>query len=414
MASSLFIDLDHQPIRENDTLGYGRSGVVILRDGLAVKIPLRHPWSTDIDFEINMGVIHREQEIYRRLQSSQIIGVVPCVHLLDNETHLVWMKNGDIRAYLKKNAVSRRLQLAWFRQMTQTISQIHDSRVLIADISCRNFLLDLNLAIKLCDFSESSLLPLETDMESADDNGFSIFTDIGQLGAVMYEVITGQQCEFNLFRDNAADDGRATWPRRDSLPNTHEIWLVFKHIEKVAKSIFRKLPSRIRVQENRVERHSRRVSPIILSPELQPFLNLSQHSPQNFQKSLSALASDEEYVELHGYELIARSFLWTDEMKEGTIQKIHCRLSYTIFFLMTMCIQEAGQSQDAIASLSQIINGILKLHHARVQKKLRSWVEWGERLWLLSQELGGPGVLVLLPNDIGESMYVLSLKLLLW
>lgn len=38
-------------------------------------------------------------------------------------------------------------------------------------------------------------------MENAEDDGYSIQTDIGQLGAVIYEVVTGNKCEFNLFKD---------------------------------------------------------------------------------------------------------------------------------------------------------------------------------------------------------------------
>lgn len=67
MAASLFIDLDGEPILEEPILGYGRSGVVVLRRGIAVKIPLRHPWSTDSDVELNVHVLRREQGVYRRL-----------------------------------------------------------------------------------------------------------------------------------------------------------------------------------------------------------------------------------------------------------------------------------------------------------------------------------------------------------
>lgn len=55
-------------------------------------------------------------------------------------------------------------------------------------------------------------------MEVAGDAGYSIQTDIGQVGAVMYEVITGQRYEFDLFRNNAPDDGQAHWPQQAPLP----------------------------------------------------------------------------------------------------------------------------------------------------------------------------------------------------
>lgn len=57
MASSLFIDLDGQAIPNSEILGYGRLGIVMLHDGLAVKTPLRHPWSSKDDVEVNAKVI---------------------------------------------------------------------------------------------------------------------------------------------------------------------------------------------------------------------------------------------------------------------------------------------------------------------------------------------------------------------
>ncbi|RAK83649.1 serine/threonine-protein kinase HT1 [Aspergillus costaricaensis CBS 115574] len=228
MASSLFIDLDGNPLHDKEVLGYGRTGVVTCRDNVAVKIPLRHPWSSDEDVQTNKEVLEREQGIYHRLNlfpREHIDCIVPCLGLHTNATHLGYMENGDLRTYMAENQPSRALQITWFRQMAQALEQIHDKRVLVADVATRNFLLDSDLSIKVCDFSEASLLPIDTVMETADDGGFSIQTDLGQLGAVMYEVITRQKCDFDLFQEGIPLDGRAIWPRRDSLPSTDGLWL---------------------------------------------------------------------------------------------------------------------------------------------------------------------------------------------
>jgi serine/threonine protein kinase len=180
--------------------------------------------------ELNIDVIHREQDVYRRLSptaDSQLDGVVPYIQLSPKATHLAYMSNRDLRAYLAANEKTPLpLQLSWFRQMARALEQIHDRRVLVADIASRNFLLDSDLSIKFCDFTEASVLPFEACMETADDNGYSIQTDIGQLGTVMYEVVrSGQRCQFDLFKDNPPDDGRARLASRDSLPSTEELWL---------------------------------------------------------------------------------------------------------------------------------------------------------------------------------------------
>lgn len=135
------------------------------------------------------------------------------------------MANGDLRTYLGINKPPRQLQLSWFCGMARTLEYIHDQRVLVADIASRNFLLDSDLTIKFCDFSEASLLPLDVDMDTVDDNGYTTQIDIGFLGAVFYEVVTGEKVEIGLFKDNTPTDGRARWPRREFLPSTRDVWL---------------------------------------------------------------------------------------------------------------------------------------------------------------------------------------------
>ncbi|KNG90084.1 hypothetical protein ANOM_002094 [Aspergillus nomiae NRRL 13137] len=135
------------------------------------------------------------------------------------------MANGDLRTYLATCRPSRELQLKWFQEMARTLSYIHDRRVLVADIASRNFLLDSDLCLKICDFSEASLLPLDFNMDAVDDNGYTTRIDIGLLGAVMYEVATGNKCEIDLYKDNSPTDGRAYFPERKFLPSTQDIWL---------------------------------------------------------------------------------------------------------------------------------------------------------------------------------------------
>ncbi|CRG92844.1 hypothetical protein PISL3812_09915 [Talaromyces islandicus] len=228
MATSLFVDLSGTPIPDNEVIGYGGSGVVVRRDNLAIKTPLRHPWSCEEDVQENTKVLQHEQRVYRRfnLYSSDLVDcIVPCSGLCTNAIQLVFMENGDLRAYLEKHKPSRTVQLSWFRQMARALEQTHDKYVLVGDLATRNFLLDSELSIKISDFSEASILPLGTSMEEVDDNGFSIQTDIGLLGAVMYEVITGKKCKFDLFPDDLADSSRATFPQRSSLPSTETLWL---------------------------------------------------------------------------------------------------------------------------------------------------------------------------------------------
>lgn len=106
--------------------------------------------------------------------------------------------------------------------MAHTLAHIHDHCV---DVATRNFPLTADLSIKFSDFSESTPLPLHTNMHTADDSGYSIHTDIGQFDSVMFEVITGTLYKFGLYKDEPFEPITATWPQREDLPETKNIWI---------------------------------------------------------------------------------------------------------------------------------------------------------------------------------------------
>lgn len=226
--SSPFLDYQRNSIPPGQIIGNGNTAVVLIQNDVAIKVPLIYPWSLDSDVEVNIESIRREQDVYRRLQNHEdhrSSGIVHCIGVSAKATQLAYMANGDLRAYLKTCRPSYQLQLTWFYEMARTLDYIHDRRVLVADIATRNILLDSDLSLKFCDFSEASLFPLDSDMLSVDDNGYTTQVDIGLLGTVMYEVATGNKCEIDLYRNNSPTDGRAYWPERKFLPSTQGIWL---------------------------------------------------------------------------------------------------------------------------------------------------------------------------------------------
>ncbi|KAI9728910.1 MAG: hypothetical protein M1834_007168 [Cirrosporium novae-zelandiae] len=222
---------DGSPIQE-PILGIGRTGVIVQHSGTALKLPLKYRtaglskpsiryWNNQT--EISHESLRREKEIYQRLD--QCYGIVPCLDLSNVGIRMALMINGNLYNYLTKHQPAKTIQLTWFREMARTLVYIHDLCVIVADIATRNFLLAADLSVKFSDFSESSILSLGTNMETVEDTGYSIYTDIGQLGAVMYEVITRQPCEFDLFKDRPPGPATAAWPRRETLPSTQNIWL---------------------------------------------------------------------------------------------------------------------------------------------------------------------------------------------
>ena len=109
--------------------------------------------------------------------------------------------------------------------MACTLIYIHDLCVIVTNIATWNFLFAADLSVKFSDFTESSILSFGTDMQVTDDAGYLIYTDIGQLGTVMYEVVTGKLCKFDLYKNQLAGLATAVWLWREDLPSIQDIWL---------------------------------------------------------------------------------------------------------------------------------------------------------------------------------------------
>jgi serine/threonine protein kinase len=206
--------------------------VVVQREGHAVKFPLNYgtadcSQASDEQWEIAADMafesVEHEKDVYRRLGNYD--GIVSCLDSSGAGIQMALMTYGKLRDYLPQDSISKSVRLAWLRDMARTLVYTHDRPLIFADVATRNFLLDNHLSVKLSDFTESSILPLTADMQTVNDNGYSIFTDIGQLGAVMYEVVTWKACGFDLFRNLPPGPATATWPRREDLPSTENIWL---------------------------------------------------------------------------------------------------------------------------------------------------------------------------------------------
>lgn len=234
MSTATFLHLDGSPVYDT-ILGFGNTGIVVRRDGHAVKLPLKWAFETDDTDdtstpEQNLQIIKHEADVYQRLQDCP--GVVKCYGFCEKAgLRMELMETGDLSTYLlgtraEQQRPPRSTQLSWILQMTRSLAHIHDRCVIVVDIAERNFLLSGDMStIVMCDFTEAILLAPDTNMELADINGYTIYTDIGQLGAVIYNIVTGRRCRFDLFKDQSPGPACAAWPRCETLPFTEGVWL---------------------------------------------------------------------------------------------------------------------------------------------------------------------------------------------
>ncbi|OAP55654.1 hypothetical protein AYL99_09806 [Fonsecaea erecta] len=167
-------------------LGLGASGLVVEQGPYAVKLP----------------VLSRDAEEDEDGVPLKVYSLTPKKGEYDDRAiaveHIQTEKANHMTTRQPQWDPTRQMQLSWFTKLAHTLVYVHERRVIVSDIRLDNFLLDESLAIRFCDFGNAEAMPLDWDLEGSDKYGYSISSDLGQFGAVMYEVITGRKCAYDL------------------------------------------------------------------------------------------------------------------------------------------------------------------------------------------------------------------------
>ena len=214
---------------------FGRSGFILRIDDLTViKVPRvwRDPHASvekaeeyEIVAEDNRDMLENEKRALQRLGHHS--GLVTWLNLSEAGIEMSYLSRASLECHLKTSAPHPDIVTLWILDIADTICYIHLRKVIIGDIALRNILLDHDFCVKLCDFADSTVLPLDADMESAEDNGLSVKTDIFQFGSLVYELRTGRAYEHGLFgrsnEANACCDPKPEWPRPEDLPSVEGI-----------------------------------------------------------------------------------------------------------------------------------------------------------------------------------------------
>lgn len=73
-------------------------------------------------------------------------------------------------------------------QATDIVARCHERGVLTFDIALRNFLLADELSLRIIDFANSSLMPLDLDITKADVEGCTFHLHLLHLSSVIYSI----------------------------------------------------------------------------------------------------------------------------------------------------------------------------------------------------------------------------------
>ncbi|KAL4890624.1 kinase-like domain-containing protein [Aspergillus ambiguus] len=225
-----------------ELVGLGRVGCVMRFGEVAVKTA--NKWKVPNDaseytvtmyLEINQTIeeaLKHEGHVYQHL--ANVKGVLQPLQISDTEIRMPYIHHRSLDSFLRENqATVTNLQiLRWVRNAADTLCEVHEHHVLVVDIAARNFLVNDDLSLQLCDFSESIIAP-ESDSfnEFISDDFLSVKTDIARFGSMVYEMVSGQRYGFyvNPEVETEVTEGESqlynAWPTRERLPPTDDIFL---------------------------------------------------------------------------------------------------------------------------------------------------------------------------------------------
>ncbi|OQE07649.1 hypothetical protein PENVUL_c012G09258 [Penicillium vulpinum] len=123
-----------------------------------------------------------------------------------------YLENGNLKEYVPQSMqnITPQLQLKWSRQAAKALGVLHALQIIHCDLSPRNFLLDLNLDVKIADFGGASLCGSDPSATPAtrfrhpgyDWNAPPVFEDdIFSLGSLVYFIMTGSYPYKDILSD---------------------------------------------------------------------------------------------------------------------------------------------------------------------------------------------------------------------
>ncbi|KAK1144955.1 hypothetical protein N8T08_004670 [Aspergillus melleus] len=224
-SGSTQFQFTNDPYSDLPVIGTGMTGIVLdMVDGRVVKKAKKYqpgqlddPDDLEYMNEINQQTLENETQIFKRLGSHK--GIIPYFQTSQYGVELARAEE-DLESYLATNAEPKNsLKIGWILGLTETFTYIHSHKVLVDDIALRNILV-LDDQLKLADFGQSILLPLDIDMASANDNGLDVRIEILHLGWILYSIATWQIHKYYFFGPENPD---CCWPEPDSFPDVDGI-----------------------------------------------------------------------------------------------------------------------------------------------------------------------------------------------
>ncbi|BDD59061.1 hypothetical protein MAP00_004299 [Monascus purpureus] len=220
--SSAFL---HDPYVGLPIIGTGMTGIIFqLGADRAVKKakqyepqPLQDREDTEYVNGMNQQILENEIQVFERL--GRYKGIISCFRTSQYGIELA-LAQGDLESYLETYPEREdSLKIAWMSSLIETFSYVHSCKIFVDAIALRNILI-MDEQLKLADFGQSILLPLDIDITSAKENDMNAQIEILHLGWILYSISSWHVHKYHFFGPENPD---LCWPDADSLPNVDDV-----------------------------------------------------------------------------------------------------------------------------------------------------------------------------------------------
>lgn len=199
-------------------IGIGMTGIVLdMGDGRVVKTPKQYPpesyknaGNAEYMNEIKQQTLQNEIKVFERLGHHK--GIIHCFKVSEQGIELAAAES-DLETYLETHPKPENsLKMSWMLGLIDAFSYTHSRKVFVDDIALRNILV-LGGELKLADFGQSILLPLDIDINSASEN-LTAKIEVPHLGWIIYSIAS-----WRVHRYYFSDSSDLSWPGPDSFPD---------------------------------------------------------------------------------------------------------------------------------------------------------------------------------------------------
>jgi serine/threonine protein kinase len=103
--------------------------------------------------------LENEKAIYRHLGNTHDY-IIKYLGLCSDGIKMPFMSNGIFHDYIPKHKLPLFIKASWIRSIADAIRYAHANNVILMDVASRNILIDSNMSVYLCNFSDSILIDI--------------------------------------------------------------------------------------------------------------------------------------------------------------------------------------------------------------------------------------------------------------